>query len=74
MAAADVKRPAVLNDAELTKLRALETRFGDGIVLVAYDKPLEPADLRGDQLEQVKSLESAIGHVFVVAWKKPVTA
>jgi len=71
MPAMEARKPAILNDTELSRLRALETKLGDSVVLVAYDRPLEPADLSSEQLEQLKSLEQEMGHVFVVAWKKP---
>ena len=64
-------KPAVLNDDELKKLRALEAKMGDDVVLVAYARPLEPAGLTDDQLGQIKKLEQDLGRVYVVAWKKP---
>jgi hypothetical protein len=64
-------KPAVLDDEELTKLRALESKLGDSVVLVAYDKPLQPADLSPQQLDQLKKIEQEMGRVFLVAWKKP---
>ena len=71
MPAVETRKPAILNDAELAKVRALEATLGDSTVLVAYDRPLEPAVLSDEQLKQVQSLEKELSHVLVVAWRKP---
>jgi len=67
----EATKPAILNDQELSRLRAFEAKLGGDVVLVAYDKPLEPAELSAEQLEQLKSLEKEMGHVFLVARKRP---
>ena len=62
-------RPAMLDDAELARVKRLEDELGDDAVVVAYAKTLEPAELSAEQLERLRKMEEELG-VYLVAWKK----
>lgn len=64
-------KPAVITEAELAKVRALEAKLGSDVVVVAYDQPTLPAELTPDQLALLQQLERELGHVVLVAWQKP---
>ena len=67
---AQMPKPALLNDEQLTKVRNLESQIGDSVAVVAYTKTLQPADLSEEQLRRIRQLEEQLG-VYLVAWKKP---
>jgi len=64
-------KPAVLSDEELSKVRALEAKLGDNVVVVAYAKTLQPAKLKPTDLQRLKKVEQELKHVYLVAWSKP---
>ncbi len=59
---------AKLTDSQLEEIRKLEKRMKD-IVLVAYEKPTDPARLTTQQLEKIRSLEKELG-VILVAYRQ----
>ena len=64
-------KPAVLDDAGLARVRQLEAEIGDGVVVIAYAKITEPAELSNNKLAKLQQLEQQLGHVYLIAWKKP---
>ncbi len=62
---------AMLGTDEVAKVRALEEKLGDDYVVLAYDKPLEPAELTDEQLTQLKDVEAELDTAYLVAYKKP---
>lgn len=70
MAGSDPKI-AVLTDQELARVRALEQELGEDVVIIAYDKPLEPARLTREQMDKISDLEQELQHAYLVAYRKP---
>lgn len=64
-------RMAVLNDEELATVRALEQELGEGVVVLAYDKPLEPARLSREQQDRLMDVEATLPRAYLVAYRKP---
>ena len=68
---ADEPKLAVLDDEAVAKVRALEEELGDNVVVVAYDRPLEPANLTAEQLEKVQDVEYGLVNTYLVAYRRP---
>jgi hypothetical protein len=64
-------KPAMLSKADLDKVKALESKLGDDVIVVAYAKEEDPADLEPKDIEQLKAVEKEMGNVYLVAWKRP---
>jgi len=62
---------AALSEEQLAKLRAVEAALGDNVVLLAYDRPLEPAHLTPEQMDLLCDLEAELGCAYVVAYRRP---
>ena len=62
---------AMLDDEALAKVRALEQDLGDNVLVVAYDRPLEPANLTPEQLEKVNDVEYGLSNTYLVVYRKP---
>jgi hypothetical protein len=62
---------AVLEDDEVQELRTLEDELGENVVILAYEKPLELANLNEDQLAKLWEMEQKLGHACLVAYRKP---
>jgi hypothetical protein len=62
---------AVLTDDELAKVRALEQELGDAVVILAYDKPLEPARLNREQQDRLMDVEATLPRAYLVAYRRP---
>jgi hypothetical protein len=65
-------RMAVLTDEEVATVRALERELGDQVVVLAYDKPLEPARLSREQQDRLMDVEATLPRAYLVAYRKPV--
>ena len=68
--AADIPKTAVLGDEELAKVRALEKELGEDVVIIAYDKPLEPARLNREQQDRLMDVEATLPSAYLVAYRK----
>jgi len=66
----DVKL-AQLSDEQLERVQALEDKLGDNVVLLAYDRPLQPATLSPEQVDEVMQLELEMPNAYLVAYRKP---
>lgn len=64
-------RMAVLTDEELAAVRALEEELGEDVVVLAYDKPLEPARLNREQQDRIMDVEATLPKAYLVAYRKP---
>jgi hypothetical protein len=53
-----------LTQAQLEEVRKFEERWNN-IVLLAYEKPVEPAKLTSKQLKKVQALEKELGVTLV---------
>jgi hypothetical protein len=62
-----MSRLAKLTQAQLEEIRKFEERWNN-IVLLAYQKPTEPAKLSAEQLKKVQALEKELG-VKLVAYR-----
>jgi hypothetical protein len=62
-----MSRLAKLTQVQLEEIRKFEERWNN-IVLLAYEKPAEPAKLSADQLKKVQALERELG-VTLVAYR-----
>jgi len=60
-------RLAKLTESQIREIRKLEERW-ENIVVLAYEKPLEPAKLSPKQLEKIRTLEKEL-RVALVAYK-----
>lgn len=58
---------AELTESQIEEIRKLEELWKN-IIIVAYEKPLEPARLSFKQFEKIQSLEKESG-VVLVAYK-----
>ena len=68
---AEAPKIAVLNDEELAKVRELEAELGEDVLIIAYDKPLEPARLNRDQVDRVMDVELTLPTAYLVAYRRP---
>ncbi|MBP2133687.1 hypothetical protein J2128_001641 [Methanomicrobium sp. W14] len=57
---------AQLNEKEIGGLKECEDEMG--VILIAYEKPVPPANINTSSLEKIKSLEKEIG-VKLVAYE-----
>jgi len=64
-------RIAVLGDEELAKVRALEQELGPDVLIIAYDKPLEPARLSREQVDKLMGVEAELPQAYLVAYRRP---
>ncbi len=64
-------RIAILSAEEVARVEALERELGEDYVVIAYDKPLQPAELDDEQLRELRRAEAEIGKAYLVAYKKP---
>jgi hypothetical protein len=64
---------AVLTDEEVATVRALEQELGEEVVILAYDKPLEPARLNRDQQDRLTDVEAALPRAYLVAYRRPAS-
>jgi hypothetical protein len=62
-----MSRLAKLTQAQLEEIRKFEERWNN-IVLLAYEKPAEPAKLSLEHIKKVQRLEKELG-VRLVAYK-----
>jgi hypothetical protein len=62
-----MSRLAKLTQAQLEEIRKFEERWNN-VVLLAYEKPVEPAKLSREQLKKVQTLEKELG-VTLVAYR-----
>lgn len=62
-----MNRLAKLTQAQLEEIRKLEQRWNN-VVLLAYEKPAEPAKLSPQQVKKVQALEKELG-VSLVAYR-----
>jgi hypothetical protein len=60
-------RLAKLTESQLSDVRKLEAKW-KGIILLAYEKPLELASLSNEQLKKLQKLEQELG-VNLLAYK-----
>jgi hypothetical protein len=60
-------RLAKLTESQIREIRKLEERW-ENIVVLAYEKPREPARLSSKQLEKIRTLEKEL-KVALVAYK-----
>ena len=60
-----------LSEEQLAKLRAAEAALGENVVLLAYDRPLEPAHLTPEQMDLLHNLEAELRCAYVVAYRRP---
>ena len=60
---------AMLGKDEVEKVRHLEEDLGD-IFVVAYEKPLRPAQLADDQIAKLQAAEKEMEGVYLVAYEK----
>ena len=67
----DDPKIAVLNDEELAKVRELERELGEDVVILAFDKPLEPARLNREQVDKLMDVELTLPPAYLVAYRKP---
>jgi hypothetical protein len=58
---------AKLTDVQLNEIRKFEKEWND-IVLLAYQKPAEPAQLSLEQMQKIRNLEKKLG-IILVAYK-----
>jgi hypothetical protein len=58
---------AKLTDVQLNEIRKFEKEWND-IVLLAYQKPAEPAQLSLEQMQKIRNLEKELG-IILVAYK-----
>jgi hypothetical protein len=70
MSEADL-RFAELSKEQVERVRALEAELGESVVILAYDKPLQPASLDEDQVAKLAELEMQLGSAYLVAYRKP---
>lgn len=64
-------RFADLTEQQLARVRALEAELGEGVAVIAYDKPLQPASLSDDQIARLAEVEMDLGTAYLVAYRKP---
>jgi len=69
----DAPKLAMLNAQQVAKVRELEAQLGDDVVILAYDKPLEPAELTDEQVEKIKQAEAELEKVYLVVYKNPLS-
>ena len=62
-----MNRLAKLTQVQLEDIRKFEERWNN-IVLLAYERPMEPARLSSEQVRKVQALEKDLG-VTLVAYK-----
>ena len=67
----DDPKIAVLNDEELAKVRELERELGEDVVILAFDKPLEPARLNREQVDKLMDVELTLPTAYLVAYRRP---
>ena len=67
----DAPKIAVLGDEDLARVRALEEELGEDVVIIAYDKPLEPARLNREQVDKLTDVELTLPAAYLVAYRKP---
>lgn len=60
-------RLAKLTESQLSDIRKLEAKW-KGVVVLAYEKAPEPANLSTEQLRRLQELEKELG-VVLVAYK-----
>jgi len=59
-----MSRLAKLTQAQLEEIRRFEERWNN-VILLAYEKPAEPAKLSPEQLKKVKALEKELGVILL---------
>ena len=67
----DAPKMAVLTDEEVAKVRELEQELGEEVVVLAYDKPLEPARLSRELQDKLMDVEATLPRAYLVAYRKP---
>ena len=67
-------KTAQLSEEELAKVQALEAELGDDVVVVAYEKPWQPARLTEEQVDKLMNLEQELRKAYLVAYRKPKEA
>lgn len=62
---------AELSEDEVGKVRALEGELGENVVIIAYDRPLQPATLSQEQVDKLMEVEQELPDAYLVAYRKP---
>lgn len=60
-----MSRLAKLTQTQLEEVRKLEDQWKN-VILLAYEKPTEPAKLSPEQLQKIRTLEKELGVILVV--------
>lgn len=62
-----MRKFAKLTESQIEEIRKFEARWKN-LVLLAYEKPIEPANLSSEQVKQIQRLEKEL-NVTLVAYR-----